>query len=442
MINAYERIKTIFDKLSNERIKEIGKINANDFTRNRKMNFEDILRFILSKKGKSTTMEINNYFKELNKREDRVTKQAFCKQRLKLNPQVFIELNKEYIKSIYDNSNYKTYKNYILTAVDGTILEVPNTEELRDCYGCINPSKENVRKTARAKASGIYDVENNIMIDALIDKYNTPERALAKRNIQNMIDILGTDRKILTIFDRGYISTEMLLFLLDFPIYYIFRVQGNTYNSEKESMQSDDQIVEMKTNGQRLVKIADERLKQKAKLLEKVPVRMVKITLDTGEDEYLVTNIPIEEIGTEEMGALYFKRWGIETAYDVLKNKLYIENISGKKKIIVEQDFYAQILLFNMVEDLKNDANSQLQENKNENLKYDYKVNMNILIGTFREYVLKIALEDDNDNRRVLYTSMLEEILENLIPVRDGRKNPRTTYKGKNKYRTNFKRNS
>lgn len=39
------------------------------------------------------------------------------------------------------------------------------------------------KKSARVKASGIYDVENNIMIDAVIDKYTTPERELAKRNI-------------------------------------------------------------------------------------------------------------------------------------------------------------------------------------------------------------------------------------------------------------------
>lgn len=78
---------------------------------------------------------------------------------------------------------------------------------------------------------------------------------------------------------------------------------------------------------------------------------MVKITLKTGEIEYLVTNLPFEEFTTVKIGELYSKRWGIETAYDIIKNKLYIENISDKKKIIVEQDFYSQILLFNMIED-------------------------------------------------------------------------------------------
>lgn len=269
MTNAYDRITKTFDQLSTERIKKIGRIEEKDFTRNRKMTFLDISRCILSKKGKTTTMEINNYFKKLNKRESRVTKQAFCKQRLKLNPEVFIQLNKEYVQSIYTHSNYKTHKGYIITAIDGTILEIPNTEELRKDFGCQTPSNNKVRKVARAKASGIYDVENNVMIDALIDRYNTRERPLAKKNIQHMIDILGSSKKIITIFDRGYISTEMMMFLMDFPIFYLFRVQGNTYNNEKKSMKSNDEIIAMKTDGARLTRIEDENLKQRANALKK-----------------------------------------------------------------------------------------------------------------------------------------------------------------------------
>lgn len=441
-MKAYDRMTETFEKLKTNRIKEIGKVEDKDFTRNRKMPFEDISRYILSKKGKTTTMEINNYFKEMDKREDRVTKQAFCKQRLKLNPKVFVELGKEYVESIYSSSSYKTYKGYILTAIDGTVLEIPNTEELREEFGYMNPAKENVRKTARAKGSGIYDVENNVMIDALIDKHNTCERTLAKKHIQNMTNILGKEKNIITIFDRGYISTEMIMFLMDYPVFYVFRVPGTAFTNEKKSMKSNDEIVDMKTNRNRQESIQDNNLKERARTLKKTPVRMIKVTLDTGEDEYLITNIPLEDMDTEEMGKLYFRRWGIETAYDVIKNKLYLENFSGRKKIIVEQEFHAQMLLFNMAEDLKNEANSEVNLNKSENLKYDYKVNLNVLIGTFRGYMVKIALEEDDIKRKTLYTFMMEEIMENVVPIRPERKNKRVPYKGRNKYKTNSRQNS
>ena len=89
-MKAYNRMVASFEKLNTPRIKEIGKLETNNFTRSRKMPFEDLALYILSQKGKTITMEINNYFKERNKREDRVTKQNFCKQRCNLNPEVFI----------------------------------------------------------------------------------------------------------------------------------------------------------------------------------------------------------------------------------------------------------------------------------------------------------------------------------------------------------------
>jgi hypothetical protein len=114
-------------------------------------------------------------------------------------------LSQEYVESLYRTSDSKTYKGYILTAVDGTVLEISNTEDLQKEYECPQINSQNVRKSARSKVSGIYDVQNNIMIDAIIDKYAALEREQSKRNIENMLKVITDHRKIITIFDRGYI---------------------------------------------------------------------------------------------------------------------------------------------------------------------------------------------------------------------------------------------
>ena len=44
----------------------------------------------------------------------------------------------------------------------------------------------------------------------------------------------------------------------------------------------------------------------------------------------------------EKLKELYGTRWTIEKNYDRLKNKLHIEKFTGKKKIIIEQDFYSR----------------------------------------------------------------------------------------------------
>ena len=291
-------------------------------------------------------------------------------------------------------------------------------------------------------ASGIYDVQNNIMIDTVLGKRSDGERTLAKHNLNAMLDILGNKTNIITIFNRGYISIDLLLTLMETQIKYLFRLPSTTFGKEQRSLKSDDEIIDIVLTSDRIYSLKDPIKKDKAKQLKKLRVRMVKIVLSTGEVEYLLTNIDNSVMCTSEIGELYYKRWGIELAYDVIKNKLNIENISGTNQLIIEQDFYAQILLFNMVEDLRNDSNKVVENNKKENLKYEYKVNMNILVGTFREYMIKIAVEEDDDKRKIMYTYMLDEIVSNLVPIRPKRSNPRKPYTGINKHKLNAKRNS
>ena len=86
---------------------------------------------------------------------------------------------------------------------------------------------------------------------------------------------------------------------------------------------------------------------------------------------------------TKKMKEVYFKRWNIEKSYDVIKNKLEVENFSGYSEIAIKQDFYAQILLFNIIEDIKNTANREIQKEREKSMKtykYEYIVNLNILM--------------------------------------------------------------
>ena len=141
---------------------------------------------------------------------------------------------------------------------------------------------------------------------------------------------------------------------------------------------------------------------------------------------------------------MYFKRWKIELAYEIAKNKLEIQNISGHSKIVVEQDFYAQMYLLNIAEDLRKEANKKIKNKKENGYKYDYKINMNILIGKMRIQLIELMIRqvffDEEVGKR--YEKMIEEISKSIIPIRTGRNNPRKPYKSRNKYRSNMRRNS
>ena len=172
------------------------------------------------------------------------------------------------------------------------------------------------------------------------------------------------------------------------------------YEKEKASMKAKDEWIDLNVAGDRLRKIIDKEIKEELKKKKTLKVRMSKVILDTGEEEYLLSNISEEIIKAEEMKETYFKRWQIEIGYDILKNKLHLENFTGRTKITIEQDFYAQIYTFNVLQDIKNTNTKRIQEKQlNKNLKYKYKVNINILAGWLKNILIAVMFTEDGDEQ-------------------------------------------
>jgi len=64
------------------------------------------------------------------------------------------------------------------------------------------------------------------------------------------------------------------------------------------------------------------------------------------------------------MKKLYNLKWKIETSYDALKNSLEIERITAKKRLTVEQDFYSQIVNYNLAKEIIKGIENDMDENK------------------------------------------------------------------------------
>jgi hypothetical protein len=64
----------------------------------------------------------------------------------------------------------------------------------------------------------------------------------------------------------------------------------------------------------------------------------------------------------EAFGELHHKRWGIETKYKELKQKLETGNFSGRLVDNVKQDFYAMMTVANMVASCVREANRKAKK--------------------------------------------------------------------------------
>ena len=74
-------------------------------------------------------------------------------------------------------------------------------------------------------------------------------------------------------------------------------------------------------------------------------VRALKFDLPSGEVETLITNLFDMRMGVKAFRELYFKRWPVETEYDIVKNKLEIEHFSGLTENAIKQEFYATMFM-------------------------------------------------------------------------------------------------
>ena len=122
---------------------------------------------------------------------------------------------------------------------------------------------------------------------------------------------------------------------------------------KKKNITEEDSPISLNITGNRLKKFHNPELKNIYSRKWTMDLRIVTITNNKGEKYSLLINIPKKVLGTKEIGEIYKLRWGIETNYNTMKNRLYIENYSGKRRICIEQDIYSKFLKFNIFNYLK-----------------------------------------------------------------------------------------
>jgi len=417
--------------------KYITKESAFSRVGSQKMSVHDMTMFTMANTGKTLSIEIFEFFEHMNKPDDAVTKQALSKQRQYVDSKIFSDLNKLYVKKSYACSN-RTFCGYNVIAVDGSTMEIPNTKEMKEIYGAAKASKTS-SSNARIGLNGFYDPLNNFLIRLVVDKYQKAEKTVFLENIDELLEMYARD-KILFIFDRGYICMELLLKLSELGVKYLFRLPSYCYKEEREKATKKDEVIEIKITRARMKGV--DKDKQKAYLLQGFKSeRLVQVELDTGDIEYLLTNLSSQEVSSEEMKDLYWQRWHIEKCFNILKNRLHIENISARTKNGVEQDIQATVFLGNIIADMAKEINLQIP--KKAKNKYEYRVNVNVLAGVVKTYFHYFFFTEaaTHEIREKYQKRLLEFVKSKIIARKTGITNPRIVKVSRNKHKTNIRRN-
>ena len=428
---SYKVVEDIKANINSDCFVNKCRIYKNSFIRNRKMSAKDIILYELNKKGLTTKMEILN-FNDINDVQD-ISSPGLFKQREKLNPDAFVYLTQQALKSFYmDYKNeVKTYKGYVLTGIDGSDFEIPNTSAARKEY---NGKLQN--QCARITVSTCYDLLNHYTLDTIVEKYNYSETEMAKRHYETISNenLLG-NFKTIRIMDRNYRNLSHIYHYIKNDNKFLIRIASSCYEKENQAMKTNDEIIEIgyQYNRVKYYKKSDPELYEYLSKGNVIKVRCVKTTLSTGEIEYLLTNLHENEFSTSEIAELYNMRWQIETNYHHLKGNIKIECITSSKDILIKQDIYSQVLVANILQSFINEENEEL---KNYKYKHIMKINNNMAIGILKNTLIYILLEDEAEKRSEMMEKFNERILKYTVPIKPGRKSERKN-NPKNRYHIN-----
>jgi hypothetical protein len=148
------------------------------FTRQRCLPFVTMVLFLLNLVKRPLQDELDQFFNLESGSvvaEPVVTKSAFSQARKKLKAEAFIELNAVQVDYFYTHFPYQTWHGFRLVAVDGSTAQLLETADIVAHFGLWGTMP-------LARVSQMFDVLNEVTVDALIGSKDLGEREYAARH--------------------------------------------------------------------------------------------------------------------------------------------------------------------------------------------------------------------------------------------------------------------
>ena len=361
---------------------------------------------LVKKSIKSLQIRLNEYALQ-SKLDYTITNSAFTQARQKLSYTAFKELDEDTVSIYYKDGDYKTMFGFRCIAGDCSTIILPKTVDTIEEFGTVKiyNNKHKDDNYVSAKFECYYDVLNRIVLKSQLASNSIYESELALSMINNFSE------KDLLIYDRGYASYRMMSTLVKQNKNYLIRLPKNfvLYKEMLNDLDCSNKVVKLK--------ITNACPKDEDLPLE-IKVRLIKVILSTGETELLATSVMDEKITAEDFGKLYWKRWGVETFFSIIKGRLNLENFSGKTLESIKQDFWSTIFITNIETVMTEDTEKKLNL-MSKDKKFTKQVNKAVSFNAIKHLAFDIFF---NEKDREQVTKKLEQLfLQNAILKRPDR---------------------
>jgi len=362
-----------------------------DFTRTRKLTPASLLRMLLKFSGKSLQSELSAYYISPRMIPQTVpTKSAFVQLRKK-----FLEDGCYVLFRIFTDSlpYLKTFDGYRLLACDGSTVPIPRNVDDKD-YSV--STRKDLKSFSQLHINGLFDLLNRIYIDCIID----PGMHIRERSaLINMVARLKNPSEAIILADRGYEGYKDIAHMIESNVNFLIRGKDLDSNGFLHTLNLPNDG-ELDVDVDKILTFdRSKAIKQNDSLVTVYPrnfdlmgpsdiyhihFRLVRIRLDDGSYECLVTNLPRNKFPPRKLKMLYHLRWGIENAYRDLKYTVDLLHFHGKSAQAVLQEVFCSLIMFNFSAYICVHADIL---HLRKGTKYQYKVNFANAVGPCRAFL-------------------------------------------------------
>jgi len=392
---------------------------GHDFTRTRKLPFDEMLRTLLFMGG-------NSIYKELLESQDydvnTATTSAFIQQRDKILPDAFQFLFNEFTESC---SLANTYRGYRLTAVDGSDLHYATDPDDPETYGQNRPGEKGYNLL---HLNAMYDLRNRVYTDAIIQPRKSANEHEA---LTDLVDRSRIPGKVILLADRGYECYNNFAHIENKGWNYIIRVKdlcssggilsglflpkSGAFDVSIQRILTFRQTNEVKQHPEIYRCLGTSTtfdFLDKHNMYYPISFRVVRFKITDDSYETVITNLDHSEFPPAELKALYNMRWGIETSFRKLKYTIGLSNFHARKREYITQEIFARLTTYNFSEIITAHVIVSKADTK-----HIYQVNFTVAVHVCRRF-LRLR-----NNAPSLDVEAL--IRNNTLPIRPDRQDDR-----------------
>lgn len=363
-----------------------------DFTRKRKISFEDTIRFMIELQSKSLPNEVIDYFGHTTSSP---SVSAYVQQREKILVEGWEFLFRLFTSECLSVSSPRL-KGYRLLACDGSDINIfrnPDDEESFISEG----------------ESGYNAIHLNALFDLLGCNYydfdiQGKKKLHERQALNKMVDRYNEAVPTVFICDRGYESFNTFAHIIRKDQFFLIRVKDITSNgilSAYELPDSEfDTYIEttltrrhtQKTLGHPeiytiLPQYTDFDFIDESCQYFGISFRIARFMTAEGNYVCVATNLPEDQFTLEELKDLYRLRWGEETSFRELKYTIGLINFHSKKRDFITQELAARMIVYNFCQAVNQHAVHTSPQKKDSSDKYRLKINFATTVNICRSYI-------------------------------------------------------